>query len=83
MLDARLRARGIRLLAAAAAMASVLVVANRWIDPWMGRSLAERGIGLALLMTGGGIAYFAVAFLLKAFSVADLRTQLSRRRPAP
>jgi putative peptidoglycan lipid II flippase len=81
-LDARLRARIVRLLAATAAMAALLLVANRWIDPMMGRSLPERALGLILLMSGGGIAYFAVAFLLGAFSLSDLRTQLTRRARA-
>ena len=80
-LDARLRARVVRLAAATAAMAAVLVLANRWLDPMTAGSLAERGIGLAMLMAAGGIAYFAVAFALGAFSIADLKAQLTRRAP--
>jgi hypothetical protein len=32
------------------------------------------------LLSAGGIAYLASAFALKAFSVADLRAQLTRRK---
>ena len=81
-LDARLKARGLRLIAATAAMAGVLLLLNPLIDPFMARSLIERIVGLGLLMAAGVVAYFAVAFLLGAFRVADLRAQLTRRPAA-
>ncbi len=81
-LDARLKARGARLIAATAVMAGVLLLLNPLIDPFMARSLIERIVGLGLLMAAGVVAYFAVAFLLGAFRVADLRAQLTRRPAA-
>jgi putative peptidoglycan lipid II flippase len=81
-LDARLRSRGLRLIGATLVMAAGLLALNHWIDPLMGRSLAVRGVGLVLLMGAGGMLYFGAAFALGAFRIADLRAQLSRRRPA-
>jgi putative peptidoglycan lipid II flippase len=81
-IDRRLRARLPRLALATAAMAGVLLLLNGWIDPLMARGIAERAIGLALLFGAGGVTYFAIAFALGALSLADLRAQLSRRRPA-
>ena len=81
-LDARLRARGLRLIAATAAMAAVLLLLNPVVDPLMGRSLFERVVGLALLMAAGVAVYFAAAFALGAFRLAELRAQLTRRPAA-
>jgi putative peptidoglycan lipid II flippase len=80
-LDARLRSRGVRLIGATLVMAAGLLLLNGWIDPLMGRSLILRAAGLVLLMGAGGILYFGAAFALGAFRIADLRAQLSRRRP--
>ncbi|MDB5688273.1 MAG: murein biosynthesis integral rane protein MurJ [Sphingomonas bacterium] len=80
-LDARLRSRAVRLIGATFVMAAGLLLLNGWIDPLMGGSIIVRGLGLALLIGAGGILYFGAAFALGAFRLADLRAQLSRRRP--
>ncbi|QYE35906.1 murein biosynthesis integral membrane protein MurJ [Polymorphobacter sp. PAMC 29334] len=76
--DHRLRKNAWRLVAASAVMAAVLLVADRLVAPWMTGSLVERGVALALLIAGGGIAYVVAAYLLRAFSLADLKSQLRR-----
>ena len=78
--DARLRRTVWRLLVAAAVMVVVLLALDPLIMGWMHGSLIVRGLGLALLLSAGGIAYLASAFALKAFSVADLKAQLTRRK---
>ena len=77
-IDHRLRRNAWRLAAASAIMAGVLVAAGRLVAPAMGGSLVERGVALALLIAGGGAAYLAAAYLLRAFSLADLKAQLRR-----
>ncbi|MDB5718375.1 MAG: murein biosynthesis integral rane protein MurJ [Sphingomonas bacterium] len=81
-LDPRLRARGIRMIAATAAMAAALLLLNPFLEPLMGDGVLMRGVGLALLIGIGGLVYFGVAFAIGAFNLGDLRAQLTRRRPA-
>ena len=80
-IDARLRRSAVRLIGATLAMAALLLLLNPLIDPFMGRSLAERIIGLALMMGAAAALYFGVAYIFGAFNMADLKAQL-RRRPA-
>ena len=80
-IDHRLRKNAWRLAAASAVMVGVLLVANGVVAPYMAAGLVERAVALALLIAAGGAAYVAAAYLLRAFSVADLKAQL-RRRPA-
>lgn len=80
-LDHRLRRNAWRLAAASAAMAAVLLVANRFALPFMAASLVARAAALAVLIATGGVAYLVSACALRAFSLADLKGQL-RRRPA-
>ena len=77
-LDDRLRRTAWRLVAASVVMAAVLVAADRLAAPFMGASLIARAVALALLIAAGGIAYVAAAYLLRAFSLADLKGQLRR-----
>ncbi len=79
VIDARLRRNGWRLAAASAAMIASLVVLDAVIAPWMGQSLTVRALALTLLIGAGGVVYLGAAFALKAFSLDDLRAQLSRR----
>ena len=58
----------------------VLLALNPLIISWMHGNIIVRGLGLGLLLSAGGIAYLASAFALKAFSVGDLRAQLTRRK---
>ena len=78
-IDARLRKSLPRLALATAAMAAVLLAANRLVAPTMTASITERSIALALLIGAGGIVYVGVAAGLGAFSLADIRVQLTRR----
>jgi putative peptidoglycan lipid II flippase len=78
-LDHRLRKNAWRLVAASAAMAAVLVAADRLVAPYMGAGLIARAVALALLIAAGGVAYLAAAYGLRAFSLADLTGQLRRR----
>ncbi len=79
-IDARLRRTVWRLVAAALIMVGVLLALNPLIMGWMHGNIIVRGLGLGLLLSAGGIAYLASAFALKAFSVGDLRAQLTRRK---
>ena len=80
-LDARLRRNAWRLAAASAVMAAVLVAADRLVGPAMDGGFGARLAALTALIAAGGVAYLAAAYGLKAFSLADLKSQL-RRRPA-
>jgi putative peptidoglycan lipid II flippase len=82
-IDAQLRRRTVRLFGAALAMTAVLLVLDRWIDPYTGGSVVQRIAALAVLIGVGGTVYFAAAFGLGAYSVTDLKAQLTRRRASP
>ena len=77
-LDHRLRRTAWRLAAASAVMAAVLLAAGRVVAPAMDGGLVARAVALTLLIAGGGIAYVAAAYVLRAFSLADLKGQLRR-----
>jgi len=77
-IDAQLRRRAPRLLAATVAMAGLLLLLNPVLDPHTGRGLAERIAALAFLMVAGASVYFAAAFLFGAFSIRELKAQLRR-----
>ena len=79
-IDARLRARGLRLIAATLAMAAMLLFLDPLIDPMMSRSLGDRVVGLAVLMAAGAAVYFAVAVALGALAFGELRAQFRRGR---
>ena len=78
-IDARLRKSAPRLLLATAAMVGVLLIANRLVAPFMAAHLIERIVALTLLVSVGGAVYVGVAAALGAFSLADIRAQLTRR----
>ena len=77
--DARLKKSVPRLLLATAAMVAVLLIANRLAAPFLAAPLVERVVALTLLVAAGGIVYVAVAAALGAFSLADVKAQLTRR----
>ena len=79
--DHRLRKNAWRLVVASAAMAAVLVAADRIVAPAMAGGFATRVVALAALIAAGGVAYLAAAYALRAFSLADLKAQLRRRGP--
>ena len=80
-IDARLRRAGLRLLVAAAAMVGVLVLLNPLIAPFTGDGWLGRGIALSVLIGSGGMAYAIAARLLGIFTLAELRSQFSRKGP--
>lgn len=79
-IDARLRRRAIRLLAATLAMAAMLALLGPLVDPFVGGSLVPRVAGLAVLIGAGVVCYFGCAFLFGAFRWSEFRAQVTRRR---
>lgn len=79
--DPRLRSRGLRILAAALAMAAALVAADRLLLPgWYAGGNAARLAALAVLVGGGLAVYLAAVLALKATRPAEWKIML--RRPA-
>jgi len=78
--DLRLRSRTARLALATLAMAAVLILLNPRVDPYLHGAFLGRVIGLAVLIGIGATVYFVMAFVTRAFTVAELRTQLRRGR---
>lgn len=77
--DNRMKNRLWRIVAAALAMGAVLWGGMIVLDPM----LSERGLrvaGLAILITAGIISYFGIGGLIGAFTRADLRAALRRRK---
>ena len=72
--DARLRRTGPRILLSSALMAAALWAMMRWTAD------LARGPELAILVFGGAAIYFALSVLTGAFSLADLRAAVRRRR---
>ncbi len=79
IVDARLRRTLPRLLAAAAIMVAVLLGLGPWLAPYTAASLAERIAALAVLIGAGGIAYLVAARLFGVFTIAELKSQFSRK----
>jgi putative peptidoglycan lipid II flippase len=77
--DPRLRRALPRLAIASAAMALVLWALVPEILPFMSAGLAARTLALALLIAAGGSIYLAAARLTGLFTLAELKTQFSRR----
>ncbi|WP_439534704.1 murein biosynthesis integral membrane protein MurJ [Polymorphobacter sp.] len=78
-LDPRLCRALPRLLIACAAMALVLVLLVPLVLPHMSGGLPARSLALALLIASGGVVYLAAARLTGLFTLAELKTQFSRR----
>ncbi|USI73955.1 murein biosynthesis integral membrane protein MurJ [Sphingomonas morindae] len=78
--DAGLRRRGVRLLAATLLMTVALLLLNPLVDPLVGGALGPRLIGLTLLIGIGAAVYFGGAFLVGAVRPAELRALVRRRR---
>lgn len=78
-MDARLKARGIRIVAASAAMGAVLWLLNPWFDPHMAGGTIERVVALILLCGAGGLVYAAATVLLGAVKLGELRREILRK----
>jgi len=77
--DRQLKRRLPRLALAALIMGGVVFVLAPYADPWLTRSLLERGLALAMLVGGGAAVYALACFLTGAFAIDDLKTLLKRR----
>jgi len=79
-MDARFRAKALRIVAASAVMGVALWFLNPLLDPYMGRSLWERVVALGLLCGVGGLVYGVAALAFRAYGISELRAQF--RRPS-
>jgi len=79
---AKLAGKIARQLIAVAAMAALLLVLMPLMAPYYGGGPIERIASLVILVTAGGTAFFAVAFVVGALD-KDLLAMLTRRRRNP
>lgn len=79
---AKLAGKIARQLVAVAAMAALLLVIMPLMTPYYGGSVLERVGSLAILVSAGGVTFFAVAFIVGALD-KDLLAMLTRRRAKP
>lgn len=77
--DPRLRARALRIAAAAAVMAAVVWVAARGLGPWLTAGSLAGAAALAAVIAAGLVAYAGAVVLLGAARPAELRAALRRR----
>lgn len=77
-MDARFRAKGLRIVAASAVMGAALWFLNPLFDPHMAAGLVERVVALGLLCGLGGLVYGAAALIFRAYSLSELRAALRR-----
>jgi putative peptidoglycan lipid II flippase len=79
-LDARFKAKAIRIIGASAAMGAVLFLLNPWLDPYMDGGWQERVTALVALCGIGGAVYGVAVLLLGGASLKELRGQLVRKK---
>jgi putative peptidoglycan lipid II flippase len=79
-MDARFKAKAIRIIGASAAMGVVLWFLNPLLDPYMAKGVLERVVALALLCGLGGLVYGGAALALRTYAISELRSLF--RRPA-
>ena len=79
-LDARLRRRLPRLLAAALTMGAVLWELRQMLEPFA-TGPGRAGLVLAALVLGGGLAYGGAVLLFGAAKPADIKGMIRRQRP--
>ncbi|MDX3899985.1 MAG: murein biosynthesis integral membrane protein MurJ [Sphingobium sp.] len=77
-MDARFRAKAVRIVAASAAMGVALLFLNPLVDPYMDSGLGERVAALALLCGVGGLVYGAAALAFRAYALSELRAAFRR-----
>lgn len=81
-MDARFRAKGLRIVAASAVMGAALWFLNPLFDAHMAGGLVERVVALGLLCGLGGLVYGAAALIFRAYSLSELRAALRRPQRA-
>ncbi|CAN5219009.1 murein biosynthesis integral membrane protein MurJ [soil metagenome] len=79
-MDARFKAKAIRIIGASTAMGVALWCLNPLLDPHMARGVVERVTALALLCGLGGLVYAVAALGLRTYALSELRA-LFRRPP--
>jgi putative peptidoglycan lipid II flippase len=79
-MDARFRAKALRITAAGIAMGLGLWGLGDLFDPYMAGGFWTRIAALALMCGGGALVYALASFLFGAYRVSELKAQL--RRPA-
>lgn len=79
-LDARFRAKAIRIIGASLAMGTALFALNPWLDPYMGGNWPERVGALVALCGIGGAVYGITVLLLGGASLGELRRQFTRKK---
>ena len=72
--------RIVRQLVAAAAMAAVLWLVREQLDSFFAASAGKRLLGVAALVSAGGIVYFAVAWVIGAMDKDDILILLRRKK---
>jgi putative peptidoglycan lipid II flippase len=77
--DRQLKRRLPRLALAALIMGGVVYLLAPYADPWLTRSVIERGLALAVLVGGGAAVYALACFLTGAFAIDDLKALINRR----
>jgi len=77
--DRQLKRRVPRLALAALIMGVAVWLLAPYADPWLTRSLIERGLALAALVGGGILVYALACFLTGAFAIGDLTALMKRR----
>jgi putative peptidoglycan lipid II flippase len=78
-MDARLKRRLPRIVAASALMGLVLWAGLKYAEPWMQQSVMHGIVGLGALIAVGGAAYGLAALLAGAVDRADLNRLVPRR----
>jgi putative peptidoglycan lipid II flippase len=79
-LDARFKAKALRIIGASIAMGAALLALNPWLDPYMGGNWPERIGALVALCGIGGAVYGAAVLLLGGASLGELRRQFTRKK---
>lgn len=77
-MDERFKGKAVRIIFASLVMAALLWLLNPWLDPYMAKSLLERVVALGLLCGLGALTYGLAALALGAYSIAELKSQISR-----
>jgi putative peptidoglycan lipid II flippase len=72
-----------RQLLAAAAMAAALWLVREQLEHFFAASAGKRLLGVAALVSAGGIVYFAVAWVIGAMDKEDLLILLRRKKAQP
>ena len=79
-LDAQVKRRVVRIVAAGAAMGLVLFGLAPLLDPHMAQGLVERLVALSLLCGGGAAVYAVAVVIFGGINLRDIRRQFVRAR---